>query len=358
MKRLSCGIVLCAICNIAPRDAQGFQKEVKLGEPSCKSCELVPRLIRRLLEPEEAPLRSSSYKVMEDRRGRILMYDGESPVIIVFDSLGKYERTIGRKGRGPGEFLRITTAIVDRADSVHVFDQDAQRYSVLDPAFRFVRSRPMEFEPEFSGVITSQGPVINGIAQTGDRAGYPLHLMTRSGVKSFGSETRGRTTEITHALRRSVTIESDSTLWVAHTNHYEIELWSTSGKLLRRLTREPSWFPATSRGWDGKTEPPPYCIDIQKVGDQLWLMCMVSDRNWKAAIQKLSSQRRGQPHDRSEMFDAVIEVIDTKTGQLLASQRFDRVFEGFGTRPGSVISAGVTEDGLRFIDLSDLRLNQ
>jgi hypothetical protein len=40
-----------------------------------------------------------------DARGRLLVLDRGQSGVLVFDSLGRYERTIGRRGRGPGELL-------------------------------------------------------------------------------------------------------------------------------------------------------------------------------------------------------------------------------------------------------------
>lgn len=65
--------------------------------------------------------------------GRIYVLDAHAKGVVVFGSDLTYERTIGRSGRGPGEFRSVTVVQVLPGDSVFVFDADLQRATLFAP---------------------------------------------------------------------------------------------------------------------------------------------------------------------------------------------------------------------------------
>jgi hypothetical protein len=76
--------------------------------------------------------------VAVDPAGRIYVLDAQAQEIRVFDAQGRYVRTLGRKGGGPGE-LRGATGMGFAPDArLWVVDPDAARYSVWDTAGAFV----------------------------------------------------------------------------------------------------------------------------------------------------------------------------------------------------------------------------
>ena len=64
----------------------------------------------------------------------------------MFDSVGRYVRTIGRKGGGPGEFQGANGLAIDPAGQLWVIDPRARRYSVFDSAGRLVNTHPREVQ--------------------------------------------------------------------------------------------------------------------------------------------------------------------------------------------------------------------
>lgn len=69
-----------------------------------------------------------------DPAGRIYVLDTQAQEVRVFDAQGRYVRTLGRKGGGPGE-LRGATGMGFAPDArLWVVDPDAARYSVWDTA--------------------------------------------------------------------------------------------------------------------------------------------------------------------------------------------------------------------------------
>jgi hypothetical protein len=64
--------------------------------------------------------------------GRTAIADGKAAEIRVFDSTGRWLRTIGRHGGGPGEFVNLYSLFPDRGDSILVFDHEGQRAHRMD----------------------------------------------------------------------------------------------------------------------------------------------------------------------------------------------------------------------------------
>jgi len=58
--------------------------------------------------------------------------------LALFDSTGKYIRTLGRKGLGPGEYKIAERAQIGKADSIVVLDAMQHRLSILSSSGAFV----------------------------------------------------------------------------------------------------------------------------------------------------------------------------------------------------------------------------
>ena len=65
--------------------------------------------------------------------GRSVVGDGGSRRVLVVDSTGRVERTVGGGGEGPVEFSSLTRIKHWIGDSVFVYDAQAGRYSVFSP---------------------------------------------------------------------------------------------------------------------------------------------------------------------------------------------------------------------------------
>jgi len=80
-----------------------------------------------------------------DSDGRVYLVDGEAQVVFVWDKTGKFLRTIGKPGQGPGEFSfsgrgRPMGYIYVVGDSVYVFDGIQRKISVFDNQGTFKES--------------------------------------------------------------------------------------------------------------------------------------------------------------------------------------------------------------------------
>jgi hypothetical protein len=71
--------------------------------------------------------------VRQDARGRIWVADGQSAEIRIFERDGTHARTVGRRGEGPGEFMRVRLLGRFAGDSIAVWDDALGRLTVLSP---------------------------------------------------------------------------------------------------------------------------------------------------------------------------------------------------------------------------------
>jgi 6-bladed beta-propeller protein len=127
--------------------------------------------------------------ITTDAEGRIYVLDYPSQEIRVFDAVGGYVRTIGRKGQGPGELNRAAGMNFDRDGRLWTWDPGNARFSVFNVDGTFVTSYPRlalgviyPWRGEFdgNGVLYDWGLDYPDRSETGSVGGraifYPLRL--------------------------------------------------------------------------------------------------------------------------------------------------------------------------------------
>lgn len=105
--------------------------------------------------------------VMSD--GRIAVLDGQVQRIQIYGSDGRYERTIGGPGSGPGEFSGApATLLVGRGDTIIVPDMGNQRISLIPPEgnpssfpLQMDQGIPIGFKMAGDGALISQRRPMN-----------------------------------------------------------------------------------------------------------------------------------------------------------------------------------------------------
>ncbi len=92
--------------------------------------------------------------------GRIVVGDRDDATLRIYDESGSYQRTIGRQGEGPGEFLGISGVFVRPPDTIQVWDASLARMTIVRADGSLVGTE--RFDPAQPG--GPGGGVIDGFA--------------------------------------------------------------------------------------------------------------------------------------------------------------------------------------------------
>jgi hypothetical protein len=78
--------------------------------------------------------------VLELQDGRVLVADLQTPAVQLLGLDGRYARSIGQKGAGPGEFTEPRSVLTHRGDASLIIDRGLRRMLVLAPALAVART--------------------------------------------------------------------------------------------------------------------------------------------------------------------------------------------------------------------------
>jgi hypothetical protein len=303
--------------------------------PACSSCSILfdPQAVLGTADGPGAL--ANVIRVVVDVDGRYWVFsEGEMPKL--FDASGKYIGSVGRKGKGPGEFEWPANLWQLTRDSIAVVD--APRIHVFSSGLRYIRTviSPV-LDPGSSLVIKwPTSVVINSNIPTQARFGLPFHLVDFSSVtprlqSSFG----GSNERITAANAYTSTIGTLSKsrsggYWAARANRYVITKFSDKHESEVILERRPSWFSGVSTMGKGGPEfpPNPRCLGVTEDEDGLlWSFCLKPAPTWRKAWERVRDKipQRGRvempavEEDREYLYVTHVEVIDQKARTVVAT---------------------------------------
>lgn len=343
---------------LRPADAQPARRIAEA--PICASCTIETERLVRIGGADDPGALSTTSVVQRLRDGSwVLSHINNASSLTVYDSTGRFVRTVGRKGGGPGEYGFIGVILRGPGDSVHVFDQDNLRWSILAPDLRFSRSVRLPIgsftDVEFAG----EGRVLlNAQASRRPFAGVPLHLVSAEGelLRSFGTRDAKIDRNRPSAHLRTISQVTDGRVWVAHISRYRLEEWTLKGEMLRQLDREVDWFPPGGSITNRPGEAPrPVLLDVWlDAGGRLWTLIRVADPKWADAQTERGRLQGIIPvvgySSETRYYDSIIEVIDPDSGRLIASRRFDEYIYNFN-QDGHYNAYHATDEGEPFVEV-------
>jgi hypothetical protein len=299
-------------------------------EIGCPAC-------RILLEPTEvigssadADLFSLQSEVQIDGTGNVLLTDARSyPGHLLFRAAGSSEwKILGRLGRGPGE-LHFPGRAWTSPEGLHVADNTTQRETVFAPDGSFINSYPLPAAPSQVVRLTTGEVVHASIVRTPGAIGYPLHVLdaNREIVRSFGTDTAMLLPGARILGSRVIAPAREGGIWSARPNAYIIERWDASGAKGSTVVRDARWFQSwvTPRSHYTHENPTPRTVGLHEDDKgRLWVITYTAppdhrpayDQNWHGEVTEDDTRR---------VIDTIIEVIDPRSGQLLARERYDDV---------------------------------
>lgn len=143
-----------------------------------------------------------------DSKGRILVYDRQTQDIRMFGPDGKFIRTIGRVGSGPGEMRNAEGMVIDRNGKIWVRDAANARFTIFNAEGEFEKNWTMKFcwsqgiwhpQPNRQGRIIDYDCVVP--PGGGRSMGYAVvgYRVDASGVDTLGSRPECGTKELSEA---------------------------------------------------------------------------------------------------------------------------------------------------------------
>ncbi len=198
----------------------------------------------------------------------------------------------GQRGAGPGEMSIGTKQLFTRADTLWI--RDGFLLHAMLPSGRVIGSvkvtAPMQ---GMEGTVLLDDGRLLTVGVSGS-AGNQFHLtrlvLSQKGNQeqpiSFGPLGRDERSAATDA-QRALGYNGGQTfwagsLWLPATGYYEIEQWSTEGRLLQRLRRTASWFLGGTSGARSPADRPPPAIPVAHLDSSgyLWVVAVTPTARW------------------------------------------------------------------------------
>jgi hypothetical protein len=368
-RRTGVGLASTAALVLIALSASAQQRLEIPATPTCPRCTFEKTKVLTIAGTSDSVMIAQYPDIVRDRRGRFYV-SGANYNVLAFDSVGRFLGTMGRRGPGPGEFSTPPSALlIGRADSLYALSGRA--LSVFSPAFVHARTSGMQSYHLGAATLPSGEIVWHGPDASAPRDGYSLVLLDAKGtqVRTLRAAVPA-TPPCRECSQRTLSISPDRTsIWTAARNRYEIEQLSPDGRLLRTVSvRGSPWFePWTApvpRDRAGSTRPPSRLGAAVEDGQgRLWVMGFTAASDWKPD-PSFDVSRRGigiiSPAEqayRARSFAMVLEVLDLRSGRLIASQRFDR--DSFAFLGGGLAwTTREDADGNTLIDIWRLSLRE
>ncbi len=330
-KRLVVGLFV-GLASTFPLRATASQASLRLSfEPSCGRCRIALERVATLGDAR-GPVSETGLVIRGP--GFYLVADPFfASEMRVYDLEGRYVRTVGREGAGPGEYRFIRAMRVGPADSLYVFDALNSRITVLSPfpAFQLARTAPLQARLTENGALLLGGDrvVVNGSAPA--IPDWQLHLIDLQGqfLRSFATPSTARgPAETTYSLASG----APDRFWAASYKAYRITQWSTAGSKLVELSGSPPWWQGPQRLKASQQREAVTTssgvVGIQTdVQGRLWILSRTPERDWEAAVGA-----DGQIADRDGLADLILELVDPSVGRLIATRRLPAAVGGFADR--------------------------
>jgi hypothetical protein len=274
----------------------------------------------------------------------------ETGIIKIFGPDGKYLGSAGRPGEGPGEF-RSPSVIIPDESGITIFDDEMIRATRLDLDLEHIETRSLPFVPD-RGILASPGlfflHTMSGAAsEIHSIQIYDWNTGTVTPVAALSTAPKNPSPT---AMFRHLAVDSDSTVWAASWDQYRIERWRIrDGSRVSAIERTVDWFPpdVPHRGAANVVPPNTRLRDIaEDVHGRLWVLLQTQSSNWRplTPVRHFTGELYTSHEQMNQLYDSVIEVLDSETGSLIASGRFPGRNLGF-LGPGRVFQYAEDEAG-------------
>lgn len=194
---------------------------------------------------KEEEIFSEISSIAVDDEGNIYLLDRKENKILVFDKKGKYLRSFGKKGQGPGEMSGPVGIHLTPAKELLVEDSLNQRFIFFSLDGKFLKNISTVKFFGLGGVeLDSQNNMIAQIIVMGN------NKLTRE-IKKFDKEMNPLFTVASYdfpniltgkinpfGLLIIYTVGKDDSIFISNPDQYEIKVLNSQGKVIKRILKE------------------------------------------------------------------------------------------------------------------------
>jgi hypothetical protein len=208
---------------------------------------------------EQALLGRIAY-VNVDADGDLFVTDWDQRRILIFDSNGRYIRSFGRRGQGPGEFLNVSRVQFDENERPYVVDTLQRRITYFDKDGRILKDR--KIVGNFLDLSVTSPLSFVGIQRnrpSSNLPGYPLlygffNINFEPATKLFEdlleipqphpydpSQARAESKQLSQEVFKpepQLAVGHDRIVYFGYPSEYMIRVYSPDGKPLRNIARK------------------------------------------------------------------------------------------------------------------------
>ncbi len=324
-------------------------RTIEVGSSTCTDCILLTEAA--VLGDLEGPgYVEETSNVIRDGLGNYWV--AQNSEIKLFDSTGRFMRTLGRAGGGPGEFGSVGPMFVDADGRTHVFDRGNSRETI------FTQDSQIHAEYRLPGFIRSAAPLAGGkmyvanvSLETADRVGLYLHIVKASEIiHSFGRPV-GEGTVTPFESRRVLATDGAGRVYSAPYHAYRIEVWTADGRRITSLAgptlnqRQPLPGP-----WSPENPPANQIVAIRvDDAERLWVVRSALNDDWRSnMVEEVRPDGRTmyRPADdrATSIYHSRIDVIDLRRGVMIASSVSSELLLTFAA-DGLLVGGRYHDDG-------------
>jgi hypothetical protein len=176
----------------------------------------------------------SPMDVTVDKYQNIYVLDSGKGKVQKFDKDGNFLLTIGNKGEGPGEMMRVWDIELDSKGNIWTFDIGLNRISKFDSSGQFILSFKVKMPP-YKGVLDSD----NNIYMYGMHGGKLIHKFSSRGerILSFMDYVKcdNRRTRSHLNSMGGLAIDGDDRIYLALIYPYTINVFNKNGRMIKKI---------------------------------------------------------------------------------------------------------------------------
>jgi len=212
-------------------------------------------------EGQEGYMFNRIQDIAVDDNGDIYAADSQATQIRVFDPKGKFLRTIGRKGQGPGEFTGIHSIQITANKELMLYDDWQHRLVYFSLAGQFIRSKHFSVSIGTMGRLNPHSPLYcdsreNYYIVTGYTE-FPKVFKAHVEILKIGGDLKFAT------LVRTVDhdpsgpfnvfgieelycqLMAEDNVLVGNSKDYELQIFDPQGKIIKKISRDYDPVPVT-----------------------------------------------------------------------------------------------------------------